>query len=151
MERASRTTVREARYTDRMSVSDILPILAAGVVSAIIGFVWYHPRVFGGIWMRFSGITPEAVERRARWMSATSFAALLASIAAAYAMRHFIAATGVYDTRGALELVAWVWAGFAAPALLGSILWEQRSFALYLVNAFYWFVALMAMAIVLLF
>lgn len=34
-------------------------LLAAAFSTLIVGFVWYHPKVFGKIWMRESGMTEE--------------------------------------------------------------------------------------------
>ncbi|MGV3461234.1 MAG: DUF1761 domain-containing protein [Flavobacterium sp.] len=34
-------------------------ILASGLVTLPIGFIWYNPKVFGTIWMRESGMTEE--------------------------------------------------------------------------------------------
>jgi len=34
-------------------------LLAAAFSSLVIGFIWYHPNVFGKIWMRESGMTEE--------------------------------------------------------------------------------------------
>ena len=127
------------------------PVLAAGIVSAVIGFVWYHPRVFGSAWMRMSNITPEMVERGKKRMPLFAFLAFLASMLAAYVMNYFGIAWGVYDWIGAIELGIWSWIGFVAPAMLGQVLWEQKPFSLYLINAGYWLVSFVAMAIVLLF
>jgi len=127
------------------------PILAAGIVSAVIGFVWYHPRVFGSAWMRMSNITPEMVERGKKRMPLYAFFAFLASMLAAYVMNYFGIAWGVYDWIGAVELGIWSWIGFVAPAMLGQVLWEQKPFSLYLINVGYWLVSFVAMAIVLLF
>ena len=127
------------------------PILAAGIVSAVIGFVWYHPRVFGSAWMRMSNITPEMAERGKKRMPLYAFLAFLASMLAAYVMNYFGIAWGVYDWIGAIELGIWSWIGFVAPAMLGQVLWEQKPFSLYLINAGYWLVSFVAMAIVLLF
>jgi len=57
----------------------------------------------------------------------------------------------IYDWIGAVELGIWSWIGFVAPAMLGQVLWEQKPFSLYLINAGYWLVSFIAMAIVLLF
>ena len=38
---------------------NILPLIAAAFSTLVVGFVWYHPKVFGGIWMRESGTNPE--------------------------------------------------------------------------------------------
>jgi len=99
--------------------------------------------------MRFSSITPEMVERGKKRMPLTMVLALLASMLAAYVMSYFGIAWGVYDWIGAIELGFWCWIGFAAPALLGSVLWEQKPFRLYLINSLYWLVPLVVMAIIL--
>jgi hypothetical protein len=82
-------------------------------------------------------------------MPLTMVLALLASMLAAYVMSYFGIAWGVYDWIGAIELGFWCWIGFAAPALLGSVLWEQKPFRLYLINSLYWLVTLVVMAIIL--
>jgi hypothetical protein len=127
------------------------PILAAGIVSAVIGFVWYHPRVFGSAWMRMSNITPEMAERGKKRMPLYASFALLASMLAAYVMNYFGIAWGVYDVVGAIELGIWSWIGFVVPTMLGMVLWEHKPFSLYLINAGYWLVSFVVMAIVLLF
>ena len=127
------------------------PVLAAGIVSAVIGFVWYHPRVFGGAWMRMSNVTPEMAGRGKKRMPLYAFFAFLASMLAAYVMNYFGIAWGVYDVIGAIELGIWPWIGFVAPAILGQVFWDQKPFLLYLINAGYWLVSFVAMAIVLLF
>jgi hypothetical protein len=126
-----------------------LPILLASVLAAGIGFVWYHPRVFGTIWMRASGVTPEMVERGKRRMPIYGFLGLLASMVVAYVMNYFGIAWGVYDWHGALQLAFWCWAGFIAPVMLGMVLWEQKPFRAYFINVTYWLVALCVMALVL--
>lgn len=125
------------------------PILAAGIVSFLIGFAWYHPRVFGGMWMRLSHVTPESVELGKRRLVFTAPIAFLASMLIAYVMNYFGIAWGVYDIVGAIELGFWCWVGFTAPVLLSQVLWEQQPFRLYLLNALHWLVVFVAMAIVL--
>ena len=38
-------------------------ILAATLVSLVVGFVWYNPKVFGTIWMRETGMTEEKAQQ----------------------------------------------------------------------------------------
>ncbi len=35
-------------------------LLITGLIPLIIGFVWYHPKVFGTAWMTASGVTPDS-------------------------------------------------------------------------------------------
>jgi ABC-type uncharacterized transport system permease subunit len=38
---------------------NFLALLAAALSTLFVGFVWYHPKVFGTIWMKESGLTEE--------------------------------------------------------------------------------------------
>jgi hypothetical protein len=125
-------------------------ILAAAIVSILLAFAWYHPKVFGTAWMRMMAITPEQAEKGKKKMPLMTFFAFLASLVVAYVMSYFAYAWGVFDWIGAIELGFWCWAGFAAPPLLGSVLWEQKPFKLYLINAGFWLVAFIAMALIIL-
>lgn len=133
-----------------MNTAAFFPILAAGVANVIIGFIWYHPRVFGTAWMRLANITPEMAERGKRRMPLYSILALLASMLIAWAMSSISIAFGIYDWVGAVfELALWCWLGFVVPTMLSSVLWEQKPFKLYLINVFYWLVAFVSMALIL--
>jgi len=39
---------------------NFLALLLAALSSLVVGFIWYNPKVFGSIWMRETGITPES-------------------------------------------------------------------------------------------
>ncbi|MDO8481653.1 MAG: DUF1761 domain-containing protein [bacterium] len=129
----------------------LLRIFFAGIISAVIGVMWYHPRVLGTLWMRYSGITPETVERGARHMHVMALLALLASMLAAYVLNVFGLAQEVFDIAGAIKLAVLSWAGLVVPALLGTVLWEQKPVPYFLINSLYWLVALIAISIVLVF
>ena len=126
-----------------------VPILVASLVSLFIGFIWYHPKVFGTIWMRGAGIPPEKMEVNKKRMPLMAFFGFLASMVVAYVMNHFGIAWGVYDWIGGIELGFWIWAGLVAPVLLGSMLWESKPFSYFLINATQWLVSLIAMALTL--
>lgn len=135
-----------------MTSVSFFSILLAGIVSVGIGMLWYHPRVFGGAWMRMTNITPETVERGKRRMLPLALVGLVASMLIAWVMNSLGVALGVYDWVGAIfELALWCWLGFAAPVMLGSVLWEGRPLKLYLINALYWLVSFVAMALILLY
>jgi hypothetical protein len=38
-------------------------ILVAALTSFVVGFVWYHPKVFGTIWMKEAGLTQEQLDK----------------------------------------------------------------------------------------
>ncbi|MEY4747039.1 MAG: hypothetical protein RLZZ416_88 [Candidatus Parcubacteria bacterium] len=115
----------------------------------LLGFAWYHPKVFGGVWMRAINMTPEMVERGKKKMPIMAFLAFLSSMLVAYVMNYFGIAWGVYDSIGAIELGFWCWVGFAAPPMFGMVLWEQKPIRYYAIVAGYWLVAFIVMALVL--
>jgi len=121
-------------------------VVASGFAAVLIGMIWYHPKVFGGVWMRLSGITPEMQERGKRRMPLMGFFGFLAAMLVAYVMSYISAAWGFYNWVGAVQLGIWLWLGFVAPILLGQVLWEQKPFRVYLINALYWLVTLLVMA-----
>jgi len=129
-----------------------LPILASGIAAVIISFIWFHPKVFGTYWMRASGITPEAAERGKKRMPFMLVGGLLSAMLVAWVMNYVGIALGIYDWAGAVfDLALWIWIGFIAPILIGTVFWEGRPFRLFLVNAGYWLVVLVVMALILLF
>lgn len=42
---------------------NFIALLASAVVTLAVGFIWYHPKVFGTIWMKEAGLTAEASEK----------------------------------------------------------------------------------------
>ena len=41
---------------------NFLALLVAAVSTLLVGFVWYHPKVFGTIWMKESGMTEDKMK-----------------------------------------------------------------------------------------
>lgn len=126
-----------------------VPILAAAIASTIIGYIWYHPKVFGTTWMRGTNLTPQAIEAGKKKMPIMAFVGFLASMVAAYVLNYFGIAWGVYDWIGGVELGIWVWIGFVAPTMLGMVLWEQKSFKYYAIVAGFWLVSFVVMSVML--
>ena len=126
-----------------------LPILAAAIANLVLGMVWYHPKIFGTAWMMSAGISPEKAEMGKKKMPMMAATGTLAAMVIAYVMNHLGIAWGVFDWIGAVELGFWIWVGFTAPVLLGSVLWEMKPFKYFLINATYWLVSFILMAVVL--
>ena len=41
---------------------NFLALLLAALSTLVVGFIWYNPKVFGGIWMRESGMTEDKMK-----------------------------------------------------------------------------------------
>ena len=129
----------------------VLPVVVSAILTMLLGMLWYSPHVFGTAWMRMTGISPEAAERGKKRMPLMAFVGLCAAMMIAWVMTYVNTAWGFYDWIGALELGFWTWAGFVAPTMLGTVLWEQKPLKLYFINACFWLVAFLCMAQILVF
>ncbi|TRX41542.1 DUF1761 domain-containing protein [Flavobacterium restrictum] len=77
---------------------NFLAILVAAVSTVVVGFVWYHPKVFGGIWMRESGLTEDKMK------GVNRVKMLLCSIIYAFFMAFILRFLVIHQT-GALGMV----------------------------------------------
>src|SRR5690606_10683303 len=41
---------------------NFLALIVAALSTLVVGFIWYNPKTFGGIWMRESGLTEEQLK-----------------------------------------------------------------------------------------
>lgn len=42
---------------------NFLAIVVAAVSTLVVGFIWYHPKMFGTVWMRTAGLTEEELKK----------------------------------------------------------------------------------------
>lgn len=117
----------------------------------IIGFIWYHQRVFGTAWMRMAGIAPSETSAVGKATAISVGVGFIAAVIMAYVFSHMGIAWGIIDAVGALELAFWLWLGFIAPTMIGIVLWEQKPVKLFLISAGYWLVSLMVMSLIILY
>ena len=127
---------------------NIWVVLAAALSNVIIGFLWYHPKAFGTIWMRVTGVSPEEAESGAKKMPIMALVAFVASFVMAWVLAHFAFVWGALTVGSALELGFWVWLGFMVPILLSPILWEGKHTKYLAINAGYWLVAVLVASVI---
>ena len=111
-------------------------LIAAGVASMAVGFIWYGP-LFGKVWMKLSGHKDMGDKDK---MPMTYGIMFVASLVTAYVLS-MLGAT--------FETAFWVWLGFQATLLLHTVLFEKKSWNLYFLNAGHQLVSLLAMSWVL--
>lgn len=127
-------------------ITSVLSVIIAGIVPSIVGFVWYHPRAFGSLWMRTSGIQPHQIPGE-RTSSGLAFFGLVVGMVMALVVRSEIQMDlSILD---ALLHVSLLWIGFVATVVAASFLWERKPFSLYVSTAMYWLLSLGGMTIVL--
>src|SRR3989344_1816524 len=115
-----------------------LSVLFAAIASMILGFLWYGP-LFGKAWVKLSGISKKDIGKaKKEGMGRKYFFEFLTALIMAYVLAHFanyVQATTITD---AFALGFWAWLGFIATVQLGIVLWEGRTFKLYLLKAGYY-------------
>lgn len=126
-------------------------VFVAAVASFIIGFVWYHPAVFGTMWMRLSGVTPAMANAWSKNLMQSMVLGFISMAISAYVLAHFATVWGAADLMNALQLGFWVWLGFQMPINLSAVLWEQKPWNLFALNGAYYLVSTVVMAVVIVF
>jgi hypothetical protein len=128
-------------------------VLAAAVVSMVVGFLWYGP-LFGKMWIKGMGWTKADMEKAKKKGMAKQYGLMfVGSLVMAYVLAHatvFAAAyTHMMGVPAGLMSGLWNWLGFVAPVTLGSVLWEGKSWKMWALNNGYYLVTLLAMGVVL--
>ena len=131
-----------------------LAVLACAIASMVLGFLWYGP-LFGKLWMSLSGMSPEQIEAcKAKGggggnMMKSYALMFVGSLVMAYVLAYSIVFASAYlnaaGIAGGLMAGFWSWLGFIAPVTLGTVLWEGKSWKLWMLNNAYYLVLLLIM------
>jgi hypothetical protein len=127
-----------------MPIADInyVSVLIAAVINMALGALWYSPVLFGKSWSSMMGWTAaqsEAAKKGATKAYAINF---IGALVMAYVLAHFVDYMEATDALLGAQTGFWLWLGFVAPILLGSILWENKPTKFYAINVGYYLVAL---------
>jgi hypothetical protein len=147
-----------------------LALLLAALSSLVVGFIWYHPKVFGTIWMKESGMTEEKMKgsNMVLIFGMSIFYAFLIAFVMQMLVIHQIGALGMVggdDTKALPSYAAFmadygtafrtfkhgafhgIFTGlfFALPVIGVGSLYERRSWKYVLIAGGYWVVTCMIM------
>ncbi len=125
-----------------------IELLAAGVGAMVVGYLWYGP-LFGKAWMKESGVTQAKVDAGKKEMPKTYGMMFMGSLVTAYVLSVFMGLAGAFDYMSAATVAFWAWLGFVATVMLGSVLFEGRSWNYLGINAGYNLVNMVVMSAVL--
>lgn len=125
-------------------------VLAAAVLGFLVGWLWYSPVLFGTVWMKAMGVKKgTASKSQKKGMMKSMFWAFIAQIIVASVLGMVISAMGGLGALDGMAIAFWMWLGFVAPIMIGGVLWEGKSFTVYLISALHWLVVLVVQAAVL--
>ncbi|MCE9643611.1 MAG: DUF1761 domain-containing protein [Candidatus Andersenbacteria bacterium] len=115
----------------------ILAIVGSGIVSMILGYIWYGP-LFGKIWSELQGWSADQMKAKQSQSMMKSYGMMfVGSLVLAAVLGMFARTVGALTITDGLMVGFWAWLGFALPLLLSSVLWEGKSWKLYALNAGY--------------
>lgn len=127
----------------------MLRVILSGVAAVVLGMIWYHPKIWGTVWMNTLNLSDAQKEAGKKTMIQSSILAVVSNTILAYVFAHFAIAWGVFDTVGALQLAFWTWLGIQVPVSLSVVIWEQRPWKWFLVTSGYWLTLLAAISLIL--
>jgi len=119
-----------------------LAVIVAAVLQMVLGFLWYGP-LFGKMWMGFMKITPSKVSQQV--MVRTYVWTAVMSLITAYVLSLLVDYMGAKTAGTGLAAGFWPWLGFVVPVTAASLLYENRPFGLWVLNASYQLVSLALM------
>ncbi len=119
-------------------------VLAAAVSNIVIGSLWYGP-LFGKEWMKMMGVGKQGSNKnKIMPMQAMAFG-FIAALVMSYVLAHFVVYAQAVNFVDGMQTGFWIWLGFIATLLIGSVLWEGKPIKLFFLNAAHWLVSLLVM------
>jgi len=133
---------------------NIAAILVAVVVNFVLGFIWYTP-LFGKIWGKEMGHYPNVKPDNKEMIKGMLFM-VIGNFLFAWVFAHNIAAWGfVPEVKGMgtisniISSSVFTFLGFYFPGLLGSTVWQRKSWTLVAIDGGYNLVSLLVVATIL--
>jgi hypothetical protein len=109
-------------------------VFIAAVVAMAIGSFWYSPVGFGKQWMRLRG-KKESEIKNMRFPAQSMILEFICALVTAYVLGIMTTVFGAHTFYSCILLSLVVWIGFYVTMLLGEVVWEDKPFGLFLINA----------------
>ncbi len=116
-----------------------LAVFIAAVVSFIFGWLFYGP-LFGKLWIKLNRKSVKEIrEAEVRGITTPMLLNFLGTILMVYVFGFLIQYASVDNFTEVMQFSFWIWLGFfASTTLLGSVLWDNKSWGLWALNSIYW-------------
>ena len=131
---------------------NLLSVLAAGIATMILGFVWYSPALFAKPWMREMGydLNDKAKLKEMQKSAGPTYGiAFLAGLVSAFMLGKILSITPIDTALYGMKLGFGVWLGFVATVQLTSALFMKSSMKLFAINTGYQLVCYLVMGAIL--
>jgi hypothetical protein len=123
-------------------------VLICGVISMIIGFVWYSPMLMGRMWMEEIEKTEDDMKMGFNALKTYGFA-FVCNLFIAFSLAQLMAHSNAYTVAGGIRLAFLCWFGFILAPMIINSLFEGKSFKLLLVDSGHHLIVILVFGIVL--
>jgi len=132
---------------------NFLAVIAAGIASMALGFLWYSPMVLGKPWMKERGLTPEKVKSDQKEMGKLYGVSFVVSLVMAYVLSHVMALSQNFYNypmmQTGLTSAVFMWLGFMMPVqVTATIFSDKKNWKLFGIDTGYQLVSVLAMGAV---
>lgn len=132
-----------------VTINYIAVVVAALLGGMALGFIWYGP-LFGKQWMKVVEIDQKKIDAaKKKGMGKTYALSTLGALIMAYVLAHFVNYAQATTVVAGLQVGFWAWLGFVATTMLNNVLFGNKSWKAYQIEAGYQLVALLIMGAVL--
>lgn len=126
-----------------------MAVIVAAIANMAVGFMWFGP-LFGKQWIKMMGWTPQQMQdAQKKGMAKSYILAFIASLITAWVLAELSVVVGSYllleGVSAGLKAGFLGWVGFALLVNLNSVIWEGKSWKLFMLNTGYYLVAFLVM------
>lgn len=114
-------------------------VLAAAVITMVVGSLWYSPALLGRAWSKAIGKKMENMKGG----GVSYVIAAVGSLLQAYVLAHFVDYTNANTFAEGATTALWIWAGFIAVTTAVHYAFEGRSLNLWRINVGYFLIVLL--------
>ena len=100
-------------------------IFTSAVIAMVLGFVWYHPKVFGSKWQKYAQITKNDTKDMS--MSKSYLIMFLGALVMSYVTAHFVYYVNAQTAADGAIAGFWLWLGFVATTGVGDVLFGGKN------------------------
>jgi len=116
-------------------------VIVATLVHFFLGGLWYSPLLFGNKFLQFINWSPQKIQQMESESHAKELViAFVMSLILVYILAHFVQYTKATNIMGGIQTAFWLWLGFVVTTHVPTVIFEGRSFGLFLINVGYQFV-----------
>lgn len=119
--------------------------MSAAIAGLSVGALWYSPMVFGKQWAALTDI--KAGDMSAQWKSMALMLAVV--FITSLGLDYLLFSQSIADLGPAVELASMVWGLIVLPVMATSIIFENKSWKLLLLNSLYQLTVMIVLSLIL--